>query len=149
MEIPPPLRPQVSAVIFPVDAVASLPVRSTSYRIAHRTLLKRRCRTRRRSPSSGGSIDEGPFDGDRSGNDGSSSGGGVRRWNFGGFGGFDSDDSSSYLADPAFDFVYEVVCWIVFSNCVHFAFKKVVRIISEEFYDQESEKVPMRLASVS
>ncbi|XP_057539563.1 uncharacterized protein LOC130817722 [Amaranthus tricolor] len=137
---------QVSnSVIFSIDAVAPPPVRSCSHRTsARRTLLKRRRRTRRRS-SSDGEDDSGFFGGDDGGFYGGFGGG--RGWNFdgsGGGGGFNWNDwSSSYPEDPAFDFVYDVICWIVFSNCLHFAFKKVVRLITEE-----REKVPLRIAAV-
>ncbi|KNA07551.1 hypothetical protein SOVF_170690 [Spinacia oleracea] len=140
---------QISSIIFPIDAVAPPPVRSRSScrTSARRTLLKRRRRTRRRSPPSDGEDDAGFFGGDDSGFFGGFGGG--RGWNsdgFGGGGGFNWDDwssSSSYPDDPAFDFVYEVICWLVFSNCLHFAVKKVVRLITEE-----REKVPLRIASV-
>ncbi|KMS98961.1 hypothetical protein BVRB_3g067010 [Beta vulgaris subsp. vulgaris] len=139
---------QIFSVIFPIDAVAPPPVRSrsSSRTSARRTLLKRRRITRRRSPPSDGEGDAGIFGGDDGGFFGGFGGG--RGWNsdgFGGGGGFNWNDysSSSYPDDPAFDFVYEVVCWIVFSNCLHFAFKKVVRFVAEE-----REKVPLRIASV-
>ncbi|GMH29310.1 hypothetical protein Nepgr_031153 [Nepenthes gracilis] len=133
---------QISAGICPTNAVAPPPVRSSSSRIAGRTLLKRRRRTRRRSSSSDGSEDNGFVDGyGNGGDDGLSGGGGGRGWNFDGFGSFNWDDPSAYPADPAFDFVYEVICWIVFSNCVHFAFKKVVRFVAEGSADHERESV--------
>ncbi|KAM0059753.1 hypothetical protein Hdeb2414_s0005g00184811 [Helianthus debilis subsp. tardiflorus] len=81
----------------------------------------------------GGFFDggDGPFGGGGGGGDG---------------GGFNWDESlPESTPDPAFEFVYEVLCWIVFSNCLHFAVKKVMRILG----DAEREKVvPLRVASV-
>ncbi|PQQ21448.1 uncharacterized protein Pyn_04615 [Prunus yedoensis var. nudiflora] len=77
------------------------------------------------------------------------SGGGGGGWNFDRFGGHNWDESSSSSpSDPAFDFVYEVMCWIALSNCVHFAFKRVIRIVADGLGDEERAKVPMRLTSV-
>ncbi|KAJ8438222.1 hypothetical protein Cgig2_011584 [Carnegiea gigantea] len=130
---------QTSSAIFPIDAVAPPTVRSkpSCRAAARRVLLKSRRRTKRRSPPIEDGGDAGFFaaDGGEGGFPGGGSGGG---WNFDGFGGggsgnWDDDQSSpSNSDDPAFDFVYEVVCWIVFSNCLHFAFKKVVRLVSVE-----------------
>lgn len=90
-----------------------------------------------------GGDDDGAFGG------GNSWGGGGSGWNFGGFGGSNWDEpSSNSISDPAFDFVYEVLSWIVFSNCLHFAFKKVVRIVAGGLGDPAREKVPMRLTPV-
>ena len=86
---------------------------------------------------------DGPF------NNGGGGGGGGGSWNFGGFGGANWEGySSNSYNDPAFDFVYEVLSWIVLSNCLHFAFKKVVRIVADVFGDPAREKVPMRLEPV-
>ncbi|KAL3812951.1 hypothetical protein ACJIZ3_014219 [Penstemon smallii] len=75
------------------------------------------------------------------------SGGGGKGWNFGGYGGSNweefPDDS---IPDPAFDVVYEVLCWIAMSNCLHFAYKKVVRFAADGFGDRE--KVQMGLTPV-
>ncbi|PON88231.1 hypothetical protein TorRG33x02_160600 [Trema orientale] len=151
---------QISAVIFPVDALAPPPVKSNSFRTASRTLLRKKRRIRRRSLSGGdsddgsegddggffGGEDGGPFFGGGGGRGFGGSGGG---WNFDGFGGHNWDESSSSSpSDPAFDFVYEVISWIALSNCVHFAFKKVFRIVAGGIGDAEREKVPMRLTSV-
>ncbi|GAB4851331.1 hypothetical protein Ancab_030724 [Ancistrocladus abbreviatus] len=138
---------QISAVISPIDVVAPPPVRSNSRLTVPLSLIRKQRRTRRRSNSSGGSEDDGFFDGDGGSDDGPFGGSGGRGWNSDGFGGFNWDDSSSHHADPVFYFVYEVVCWIVFSNCLHFAVKKVVHFVSEAFPDQR-EKVAMRLASI-
>ncbi|KAL0414780.1 UNVERIFIED_CONTAM: hypothetical protein Sradi_1679700 [Sesamum radiatum] len=74
-------------------------------------------------------------------------GGGGKGWNFGGHGGANWEEfSDNSISDPAFDFVYEILCWIAMSNCLHFAFKKVVRIVADGFGDRE--KVPMRLTPV-
>lgn len=141
---------QTSSAIFPIDAVAPPTVRSkpSCRTAARRVLLKSRRRTKRRSPPIEGGADAG-FDAGDGGEGGFPGGGSGGGWNFdgfggGGFGNWDDDQSSpSNSDDPAFDFVYEVVCWIVFSNCLHFAFKKVLRLVSVE-----REKVPMRIASV-
>ncbi|GAB4843657.1 hypothetical protein Ancab_013621 [Ancistrocladus abbreviatus] len=130
---------QISALVSPIDAVAPPPVRSNSRLIAPLTLLRKRRRTKRRSHSSGGCEDEGSVNGDSGSYNGPFGGSGGGGWNSDGFGGFNWDDSSSHHADPAFDFVYEVVCWIVFSNCLHFAFKKVVRFVAEGFPDQREK----------
>ncbi|XP_074560224.1 uncharacterized protein LOC141816319 [Curcuma longa] len=86
-------------------------------------------RIRRRTHTEGGGVDDGFF-GD--GDDGPFGGGGDggRGWNSGDSGpGWDeSGDSSS--SDPAFDFIYEVVCWIALSNCAHFAFKRMGRLLA-------------------
>lgn len=67
-------------------------------------------------------------------------GGGGRGWNSGGFGWSNWEwEGNSSPADPAFDFVYEVMCWIALLNCLHYAFKKVVRIGG----DSEREKLRM------
>ncbi|KAJ4722116.1 ATP-dependent RNA helicase A-like [Melia azedarach] len=138
-----------SAAILPKDALAPPPVKSSSRRTAPRTLLRKKRRTKRKSYSGddfedssegdgffGGGNDDGPFGGGRHG------GGG---WNFDGFGGQNWDESSRWFSnDFAFDFVYEVIYWIALSNCVHFAFKKVARIMA----DADRDKGPMRLTSV-
>ncbi|KAK9136805.1 hypothetical protein Sjap_007399 [Stephania japonica] len=149
----------VSAAISPTDSVAPPIVRSSSCRTVPRTLA-RRSRTRKRSAADGGGEDDGLFgDGDDGpfGGSGSGPSGGGRGWNFGDFGGNweDDEDSSSSSSsspsyfDPAFDFVYEVISWIALSNCVHFAFKKVVRIVGDGIGDAASrEKVPVRYVPV-
>ncbi|KAK6913731.1 hypothetical protein RJ641_021052 [Dillenia turbinata] len=117
-----------SAVIFPIDAVAPPPVKP-NYRITvPRMLRQKKRRTKRKSltdePGDGG------YFGDSGGDGIFGNGGSGKGWNFDGFGGGGfswEDSSSSSFSDPAFDFVYEVVSWIVLSNCVHFAFKKIVR----------------------
>ncbi|KAG8370464.1 hypothetical protein BUALT_Bualt14G0119600 [Buddleja alternifolia] len=74
-------------------------------------------------------------------------GGGGKGWNFGGYGGDNWEEfSDNSISDPAFDFVYEVLCWIAMSNCLHFAFKRVARRVSEGFGDQG--KAPMQLPPV-
>ncbi|PRQ19831.1 hypothetical protein RchiOBHm_Chr7g0221621 [Rosa chinensis] len=45
------------------------------------------------------------------------------------------DDSSSSGSDLAFNFVYEVMVWIGHSNCVHFAFKRMIRIMADGLDD--------------
>lgn len=144
---------QISSVIFPVDAVAPPPVKS--YRVPHRTLLRRKRRTKRRlsGDDSEGVGDEGFFSGD--GGDGPFGGGGGGfggsggGWNFNRFGeGHNWDESSSSYSDPAFDFVYQVLSWIVLSNCPHFAFKKIVRFAAGGIVGADRGKVPRRLAPI-
>ncbi|XVE82194.1 hypothetical protein DITRI_Ditri15bG0127900 [Diplodiscus trichospermus] len=151
----------VTAAIVAFDAVAPPPVKPNSYKTLSRTLLRRKRRTKRKLFSgdesndgedygflgSDGGDGYGPFGG---GGGGGSSWGGSG-WNFGGFGGqhWDESSSSSPWTVNALEFVYEVVCWIALSNCVHFAFKKVVRIVTNGMDETGNrEKVPMRLASV-
>jgi hypothetical protein len=139
----------ISAVLFAVDALAPPPVKSNYCRTARRTLLRKKRRTRRISfsgDSEDGEEDDGVFGDGGDGPFGGGAGGG-RGWNFGGFGGHYWDSSSS-SSDPAFDFVYEVIYWIALSNCVHFAFKRIVRIVADGIGDAEREKVPMRLSSI-
>lgn len=153
---------QVSSVIVPVDALAPPPVKADPYRTASRRLLRKKRRVRRRSATGGEDSEHGNEGGDGGffgsdgpffggGGGGGFGGGGGRGWNFDRFGGHNWDESSSSSpTDPAFDFVYEVISWIVLSNCVHFAFKKVVRIAAGGMGDDadDREKVPMRLTSV-
>lgn len=137
---------QISSAVLPVDAVAPPPVRSTACTIPRRTLLRRRRRIKRKLSGGDGSGDEGLFfgdGGDGGGGFGGSGGGGG--WNFNNYGGGDDwDESSSSVPDPAFDFVYQVLSWIMLSNCLHFAFKKILRIV----LDADREKVPRRLAPI-
>ncbi|KAI3968488.1 hypothetical protein MKX01_007798 [Papaver californicum] len=139
------LYSRISSGLSPVDAIAPPIVRKNLYKTAPRTLIRKSRRTRRRSLTAGDSDDggddgaengffgdDGPF-----GGSGSSGGGGGRGWSFGSGGGSnwsDDDDEEDLLAsaDPAFDFVYEVISWIVLSNCVHFAFKKVVNGVNDD-----------------
>ncbi|WOL03287.1 hypothetical protein Cni_G12007 [Canna indica] len=92
-----------------------------------------RRRSRRRPLTDGGDEDDG-FSGDGDGDDGPFGGGGDaggsgRGWNSGdSSSGWDESESSS--SDPAFDFVYGVMCWIALSNCAHFAFKKMGRLLA-------------------
>ncbi|XVF38769.1 hypothetical protein REPUB_Repub20aG0130600 [Reevesia pubescens] len=150
---------QITAGIVPVDAVAPPPVKPNSYKTLPRTLLRRKRRTKRKLFGGDESNDGEDFGfffgsdgGDRYGPFGGGGGGGGSGWNFGGFGGqnWDESSSSSPWTVNALDFVYEVICWIALSNCVHFAFKKVVRIVANGIDEAagDREKVPMRLASV-
>lgn len=141
--------PQISAVNFPTDAVVA-PVRSNRVKTLPRRNIKKRRRTKRKTVSGddgfhdcygygyeevseffvGGGDARGPFDNNLGG--GSGKGG-----NFRGFGGSDwgdfSSDNSFY--DPAFDFVYEVLSWIVLTNCLHFSYKKLLRIRAARYAD--------------
>ena len=150
----------VTAAIVPFDAVAPPPVKPNSYKILPRTLLRRKRRTKRKlfsGDESNGGEDYGFFFGSDGGDGygpfggGGGSNWGGNGWNFGGFGGqnWDESSSSSPWTVNALDFVYEVICWIALSNCVHFAFKKVVRIVANGIEEAGiREKVPMRLVSV-
>ncbi|XP_023513728.1 uncharacterized protein LOC111778252 [Cucurbita pepo subsp. pepo] len=141
---------QLSAALFPVATIAPPPVKSISRRSASRTFLRRKRRTKRRlysDDSEGGEVNGfggGDFDGSYGGGGGSGGSG----WNFDRFGGSDWDESSSSSSNPAYYFVYEVVYWIALSNCVHFAFKKVIRFAGEAIRNSERGKLSMRLISV-
>lgn len=124
-----------------------------------RTLTRRRLRRTRRvkrkiAADDGGDLNSGDVYfvfGDGGGiNNGDGyfgRGGGGKGWNSGGYGGDNWEEySNNSIPDPAFDFVYEVLCWIAMSNCLHFAFKKVVKFASDGFGDRE--KIPMRLTPV-
>lgn len=135
---------QISAVIFPFDAVAPPPVKPYYLKAAPRTLVRKRNRTRRKSLTGG--DDEDGEDGGFFGGDGpfgGGGGGGGGRWNFDEFGGSDWEESSASWSDPAFDFVYEVISWIAFSNCLHYAFKKVLRIVADD-----RDKAPLRFSPI-
>ncbi|KAF9596119.1 hypothetical protein IFM89_007172 [Coptis chinensis] len=131
------------------------PVARPTTRTVPRTFLKNKRRTRRRSLTGGNDddLEDGFYgDGGSSGGDGlfgGGGGGGGRRgkgWNYDGCGG-----SEWEFSDPAFDFVYEMICWIVMSNCLHFALKKICRILfaaDGEFVDSAREKGPLRLVSI-
>lgn len=143
----------LSSPVLPRDALAPPPVKPKSRRTtAPRTILRKKRRTKRRSYSGGdddfgdsgegdgffdGGNDDGPFGG-------GSGGYGGRGWNFDGFNGknWGDDEESSSSNEFAFDFVYEVIYWIALSSCIHFAFKKVARIVA----DDDRDKVPIRLA---
>ncbi|KAB5545335.1 hypothetical protein DKX38_013447 [Salix brachista] len=63
------------------------------------------------------------------------------------------DESSGWFpsrsSDFACGFVYEVIYWIALSNCVHFAFKKVVKLVADGIGDTERGKVvPLRLGLI-
>ncbi|XP_009766809.1 uncharacterized protein [Nicotiana sylvestris] len=149
---------QISAVIFPVDVLAPPPVKYNNVKTAPRRLARKTRRRTRRKSLGGGGADEGdengflfdydgPFGGGGSSWNGGGSGGGAgggRGWNFDGFGGANWEESSSNsFSDPAFDLVYELMCWVALSNCLHFAFKKVVRILADGFSDPARDKVPV------
>ncbi|KAL6970260.1 hypothetical protein U1Q18_029961 [Sarracenia purpurea var. burkii] len=141
---------QISAVIFPVDAVAPPPVKSNRLKTVPRTLVRKRRRTRRRSLTGGGSEEgeDGGFFADAGDGEGPFGGGG-KGWNFNRFGWSNWDESpSNSTPDPAFDFVYEMICWIALSNCLHFAFKKVVRIVADGVSDPAREKIPLRFTPI-
>ncbi|KAK1430712.1 hypothetical protein QVD17_13656 [Tagetes erecta] len=118
-------RLETRAQTLPIDAVAPPPVKPS---IIPKTHTRKRSRVRRkRKVDDHGADDGGGYDGGFFGG-GSFGGGGGNNGDGGGFDGFNFDDSSSSSSDPAFDFVYEALTWFVLSNCLHFAFKRVVRI---------------------
>ncbi|CAN4103172.1 unnamed protein product [Withania somnifera] len=148
---------QISAVISPIDALAPPRVKYNNVKTAPRRLVRKARRIRRKSLAGGGAdegdengflFNGGDYDGPFGGGSNWNGGGGGRGWNFDGFGGANWEESSSF-SDPAFDFVYELMCWAALSNCLHFAFKKVVRIVADGFSDPARDKVvPVRLTSV-
>lgn len=152
------LADQISAMIQTYDAVAPPPVKPTTYRLRRRTLLRRKQRTKRRlsGDDSGDAGNEGFLFGDGGdgpfGGGGDFGGGGVGGggWNFNRFGGGNNwDEPSSSVPDPAFDFVYQVLSWIMLSNCLHFSFKRIVRIVAAgSIVDSDREKVPARLVPI-
>ncbi|PSS01521.1 Cell wall protein [Actinidia chinensis var. chinensis] len=145
-----------AAAVFPVDAVLPPRVKSNNVTTLPRRVVRKTRRTRRRKSLTGGRPEdggeEGWFFGDGSdggsGNFGGGGGsGGGRGWNFDRFGGSNWDEfSSNSSSDPAFDVVYEVISWIALSNCLHFALKKVVRIVADGLGNRE--KVPMRFSPI-
>ncbi|KAI3804537.1 hypothetical protein L1987_26154 [Smallanthus sonchifolius] len=116
-------RLQIHAQILPIDAVAPPPVKPSTIPKTH---IRKRSRVRRRKVDGVGADEGGGFFG---GGDGPFGGGGGNNGNGGDFNGFNWDESSSSPSDPAFDFVYEVLSWFVLSNCLYFAFKRLVRIV--------------------
>ncbi|XP_056168793.1 uncharacterized protein LOC115682826 [Syzygium oleosum] len=143
-----------SAAVLQISAAAAA-VKSQACRTLPRRLVRRRRRSKRRSLS-GDCPDEGddvgdcgfygsdPFGGGFGPGGGGGDGGG---WNFGGPN-WEDDSSSRFGSGSGFalDFVYEVICWIALSNCVHFAFKKMLRSLAVDgIGDAAREKVPIRL----
>eukprot|EP00268_Persea_americana_P009300 TRINITY_DN13707_c1_g1_i1.p1 TRINITY_DN13707_c1_g1~~TRINITY_DN13707_c1_g1_i1.p1 ORF type:complete len:179 (-),score=6.88 TRINITY_DN13707_c1_g1_i1:172-708(-) len=123
----------ISAAALPTDAISPPTVRSKRPPSVPRTLARRLRRTRKRSATDGsddGDVDGegdgffGSGDGPFGGGGGGGSGGG--RWNF------DRSGDSSPYSDPAFDFVYEVLCWIVLLHCTHFSFKRIGDLFREK-----------------
>ncbi|KAL8254409.1 hypothetical protein R6Q59_032630 [Mikania micrantha] len=137
---------QVYALMVPIDAIAPPTIKP---RTAPKKLARKRYRVKRSSKSDGGDafVNEdggGFFDG----GDGPFGGGGGGGGGDGSFDGFNWDESlPDSPSDPAFDFVYGVLCWIVFSNCLHFAFKKVIRILADGVSDPERQKVHLGFTS--
>ncbi|KAH0849874.1 LOW QUALITY PROTEIN: hypothetical protein HID58_096008 [Brassica napus] len=132
-------------ISFAVDAISSSPVRASSYKTIRRIRKKRR--TKRVSFGEHGGdfgrfLLEGDFIGGNDGpfgSGGGDDGGGGKGWNYGG-GGWDESSSWSW-SDPAMELL---ICWIALSNCVHFAFKRIVRIVT----DGEREKLSLTLSPV-
>lgn len=131
-----------------LSAAPTTVVRSDPYRpAAPRALVRRTRRTRRRSLTDADGSGEDAFSGDGDGDDGPfGGGGGGRGWNLGGGNNWSGSDwegsgSSSFSSpDPAFDFIYEMMCWIALSNCTHFAWKKLGRLLAGR-----EKAVPFRL----
>ncbi|KAL5701074.1 hypothetical protein ACHQM5_026452 [Ranunculus cassubicifolius] len=148
----------ISASISPIDSIAPPITRPTTTRTIPRTCPQKKRRTRRRSQTAdyddgddngffGGDGDDGSFGGSTGGG-GGGGGGGGKGWSFYGGNEWEESASSSY-SDPAFDFVFQVLSWIVLSNCLHFAFKKIFKVVgSGGFGDPSREKVPMRFISI-
>ncbi|PKA62980.1 hypothetical protein AXF42_Ash007776 [Apostasia shenzhenica] len=130
-----------ATAILPVDSSVGsrAAVRSDPHRppaVVPRAFVRRTRRVRRRSLTEDGSEDR--FSGDGDGDDGPFGGGGQggRGWGFGGNGdsGWEEPEQRRWFtssADPAFDVVYEVLCWIALSNCAHFALKKLSCFLAE------------------
>ncbi|XP_076920664.1 uncharacterized protein LOC143581867 [Bidens hawaiensis] len=117
--------PEIRSQTLPIDAVAPPPVKPTTIPKSHTT---KRSRVKRRRKLDGAGADDGgffggdgPFGGGGGGNNGNGDGGGFNEFNWG--------ESAPSPSDPAFDFVYELLTWFVLSNCLLFAFKRVVRIV--------------------
>ncbi|OIV91690.1 hypothetical protein TanjilG_26543 [Lupinus angustifolius] len=125
------------------SAVAPPPVKSTARKMHRRNNLRRKRRIKRKL--SGDEFGNEGFFGDGGDSGGGFGGSGGGGWNFNNFGGGgDWDESSSSVPDPAFDFVYQVLSWIMLSNCLHFAFKRILQII----LDADREKLPRRFTPI-
>ncbi|KAG8372923.1 hypothetical protein BUALT_Bualt12G0117500 [Buddleja alternifolia] len=137
-------QPPQSQPSFHVSAASPPPTRTLTKR-----RLRRSRRVKRKLLTGDGGEESGYFvfgdgGGLNSGDGYFGSGGGG---NFGGNGGANWEDySDNSVSDPAFDFVYKVLCWIAMSNCLIFALKKVVRRFGDGFGDRQ--KIPMRLTAV-
>ncbi|KAI3728083.1 hypothetical protein L6452_16711 [Arctium lappa] len=137
---------QINAIMVPIDAIAPPLVKP---RTTPKKLARKRCRVKRSSKTDGDDayIDEdgggffdagdGPFGGGGGGDGGGGSGDNFDRFNW-------DESLPASPSDPAFDFVYEVLCWIVFSNCLHFAFKRIVRILADGVSVPQRRKVQLR-----
>ncbi|XP_073127955.1 uncharacterized protein [Henckelia pumila] len=148
----PPSPPPSSAAPFRILAAGPPPTRTlTKPRIRRTRRVKRKSLISDYDVSGGDGFFVFSDGGDFNNGDGYfGAGGGGRGWNFGGYGGANWEESSgNSISDPAFDFVYEILCWIAMSNCLHFAFKKVVRNVADGFGDPARGKVvPMPLTPV-
>ncbi|XP_030545603.2 ATP-dependent RNA helicase A-like [Rhodamnia argentea] len=149
-----------SAPSASVLQISSAVVRSQACRTLPRRLVRRKRRSKRRSlsgdcPDEGGDVGDSGFYGSDPfgggfGPSGGSGGGDSSGWNFGGPN-WEDDSSSRFGSGSGFalDFVYEVICWIALSNCVHFAFKKMLRsLVVDGIGDAAREKVPIRLTTM-
>lgn len=132
-----------ASAVLPVDSYASsrAAVRSDPFRppsAVPQAFVRRVRRIRRRSSTEdngeddffdGGDGDDGPF--------GGGSGTGWGSWPPTGSE-WEEPDRWRWLlssADSAFDVIYEVLCWIALSNCAHFTFKKMSRLVAERGKD--------------
>ncbi|KAK6161073.1 hypothetical protein DH2020_004454 [Rehmannia glutinosa] len=131
-------QPPQSPSPFHISAVSPPPTKTlTKHRLRKTRRIKRKILIDEDGGENGIFVfsDGGDF---HSGNGYFGSGGGGKGWNYGGYGGANWEGfSDNSIPDPAFDFVYEVLCWIAMSNCLHFAFKKVVRFVSDGFGDRK------------
>ncbi|KAL7596435.1 hypothetical protein Lser_V15G30086 [Lactuca serriola] len=133
-------RLEICAQMLPIDAVAPPPVKPSTI---PKTGARKRSRIRKRiKVDSFGADDGGDGGGFFGGGDGPFGGGGGSGGGGGGnFHGFNWDESSSSSSDPAFDFVYEALTWFVLSNCLHFALKRVVRIVADGVADPAERRL--------
>nr|XP_043629614.1 growth/differentiation factor 7-like [Erigeron canadensis] len=114
-------RHEIRSQLLPIDAIAPPPVKPTTIpksRTGKRSRVRRKRKTDGFGAGESGDIGGGFFGG----------GGGNGDGPFGGGGNFGWEESPS-PGDPAFDFIYEALTWFVLSNCMYFAFKRVVRIV--------------------
>ncbi|KAK9059420.1 hypothetical protein SSX86_022040 [Deinandra increscens subsp. villosa] len=119
-------RLEIRAQTLPIDAVAPPPVKPSTIPKTH---TRKRSRVRRRQKVDGFGADDGGNAGGFFGGGDGPFGGGGNDGNGGSYYGGGWDDSSPSPSDPAFDFVYEALTWFVLSNCLLFAFKRMVRLV--------------------
>ncbi|KAI9080044.1 hypothetical protein K1719_037977 [Acacia pycnantha] len=144
---------QISSVCSnAVHAVAAPPLRLNICRVPRRSLLRRKPRTKRRLPGDDSAEnlgDEGLFDGGGGPFDDGGFGGSSGGWNYNRFGEGrdDGDESSSSWRDAVFLMVYQVVSWIMLLECLHFAFKKIVRPAAKGIVGAAIDKLHRKLGA--